>query len=66
MTGGGALAPAPSPQTSRGQTEDIRFAGRGGADVKVLSPRRRRWLAAVGFPSFPAAERVAFLLNEER
>lgn len=66
MTGGGVFAPAPPPQTSPGQTENIQFAGRGRADVKVLPPRWRRWLAAVGFPGFPAAERVAFLLKEER
>ena len=64
MTGGGALAPAPPPHTSRRQTENIRFAGRGRAELKVLSPRRRPWLAAVGFPRFPAAERLVFLLKE--
>jgi hypothetical protein len=64
MTGGGALAPAPPPQTSRGKAENIRFAGRGRAELKVLSARRRPWLAAVDFRRFPAAERLVSLLKE--
>jgi hypothetical protein len=64
MTGGDALAPAPPPRTSSGQTGNIRFAGRGRADVNVFSPRPRRLLAAVGIPRLPAAERLVSLLKE--